>query len=120
MNRLIWVILFVVLPACAEPYRLTPAGMNTTIIKGELAQALPGRPIDRCKIIKHLEVPEQSSCLSANAFKNMFRNEAAAAGANVVLLTGLYTPGPTACWHGASGIAISCDDETLQAAGIYK
>ncbi len=111
---------------------LTPEGQAVAYIGSDLANSLPGRPLDKCKIIEHIKIhsdnPYSSSgCwpLDSQNFENSLRNETAAKGGNCVIFVTLLDQQRdpvfnNLCARGAQGIALSCDRDTLRAAGLDK
>lgn len=125
--------LFIIGCALPQPVILTPEGAQVVFIGSDLAQSLPGRPLDKCKILGHIDIQEppqmdagavllgiRPRCKTTTDLQNLLRNDAASKKANTVIFT-TFTPGGMAgCWIGVRGIAILCDDATLEAAGFKK
>jgi len=110
------VMLLFLITACA-PVTLTQQGAQTAAMRSDMASALPGHPFDNCKTVTHLTTEYTFECRSVEDLGIKLRNSAGAAGANLVLITNLIDPGH-ACYHQATAVAIFCDHEALQAAGI--
>lgn len=115
----------------SQPVVLTPEGMKVNLIGNELAQSLPGRPLDKCTIAGHSEIIHQEimglgdglllrnpSCKNEADLKTELRNDVASKGGNVGILTMMERSRSGSCWIGIRGIAIKCDDATLKAAGF--
>lgn len=103
---------------------LTSAGSRVAYIGKDLAQALPGRPLDQCRIVAHLTVFAAPAadwiCLRSNSISAILRNEAARHGGNCVLFVNAehtYTA-PLMCISEINGIALSCPESVLQSAGF--
>ena len=122
-----------------QPVPLTVEGAHVIFIGSELAQNLPGRPLDKCKITGHIELqepPKIDPCMTAmgpggavpycrpvSDLENMLRNDAAAKQANAVIFTGFIHTSLGAqgiCPNGIRGIAIQCDEKTVKDAGFGK
>jgi hypothetical protein len=92
--------------------------MKVPMISSDLAQALPGRPLDRCTIKAHIGTEESFFCLSTSDLDSTIRNKAADAGGNCIIVTSyIYRD----CQMGAKavrGIAISCAEDVLKAAAL--
>lgn len=122
MKKIIFsVVVLLILAGCPPPNRtLSPEGRSVPMITSDLAQALPGRPLDRCTIKAHIETERSFPCLTANELTNMLRNMTAAAGGNCVIMTS-YVDRESCMFdggHAARGIALSCTEGVLKAAAL--
>lgn len=108
------------LMGCAPAYQqLTNEGAGVAYMGSELVQALPGRPIDKCKIIGHLTTGSSNRCYLTADLRTLLRNQAGKLGANLVIMTNLIDTGRE-CFYQAQGIAVLCDPDVLEAAGVGK
>lgn len=116
MKRLLLVLVMLV-PGCTVA--LTPAGQKVTSVSSDLVQAMPGHPMDKCKIVKHLSVNVGgvSPCPGERAAVAALRNAAGETEANVLILTSVKTTSD-GCVYSGNGMAVLCDDETLRAAAL--
>ena len=115
------IVLSLALFSCTEPRpQLTLEGRGVALMGSDLVQALPGRPIDKCKIIGHLTTEYTFLCFSSHDLGKKLRNQAGKLGANLVIETSLIDAERLDCYHQARGIALVCDNETLDAAGVNK
>jgi len=120
----------IVLSGCIKQIPLTPEGAKVVYIGVDLADKLPGKPLDKCKIIQHLTLQTDNpyapnGCWSARQFEPLIRNKTAEAGGNCAVFVTLLNPqrdfiSGLPCWTGAQGMALLCDDATLSAAGFKK
>lgn len=105
---------------------LTPAGQSVAYIGKDLAMALPGRPLDRCKILGHLTMYQNVTPRSFMLFddlKNALRNSTAEQGGNFVVYIGaqhyvMVGSMPVTNYTDITGIMMKCEKDSLDAAGV--
>ncbi len=115
------VVAMLLLTGCPPPNRdLSAAGSSVPMIGSDLAQALPGKPLDRCAIKAHIETEDSFPCLTISDLNNMIRNKAAEVGGNCVIVTTYIRQAECTFGggHAARGIALSCPEEALRAAAL--
>lgn len=125
-----FILSIISLIGCVKQLPLTPEGARVVYIGVDLADKLPGKPLDKCKIIQHLTLQTDNpyapnGCWPAHNFESLLRNKTAEVGGNCAvfvnllnLQTDFFTKLP--CWTGVQGMALLCDDATLSAAGFKK
>ncbi|MDA8100147.1 MAG: hypothetical protein M0042_11010 [Nitrospiraceae bacterium] len=105
---------------------LTDAGAKVIFLGSHLPESMPGRPLDRCKLLQYMIIRSEFEygCLGESDMINALRNRAAIHGANVAVLgvylqdVGRVQGSILTCNTAVNGFAMFCDRDVLQAAGL--
>ncbi len=115
------------LSACAHPHctiNRTPAGENVPVLGTEFIQSIPGRPFDKCSVLAQVMLTSSvPKCIYyPSDWNTALKNQTASIGGNVAIAvsyeSGLLFEPMELTYTGVHGMALSCSEDTLKAAGF--